>query len=243
MPLTSDQRERIARIFARFLERRVKNLLALRLEDLKFNVVALRVSAEMLEFTTPLELMRYRLAQHLERGAVTAMGSALQQVAREIAGSGSGVAGADIEVTDAEGRRYFVQVKSGPDTANKDIAQNIGTLLNSARARDPTAICVLGVCYARPEQISAIAKAELVSRGVALKVGREFWEFVSGDPGCLDELLELAGEGASGGASGGARFADLVDAKARELAAAFEARYGSDLADAETWAAFLAENS
>ena len=243
MPLTEDQRARIAEIFARFLEKRVQNLQALTLEDLKFNVVALRVSAEMLEFSTPLDLMRYRLAQHLERGAVTAMGTALQAVAREIAGSGSGVAGADIEVTDESGHRYFVQVKSGPDTANKDIAQNIGMLLNSARARDQKASCVLGVCYARPEQISVIAKAELVSRGVALKVGREFWEFISGDPDCLDELLELAGERASGGASDGVRFADLVDTKARELAAAFEARYGSDLNDPATWAAFLADNS
>jgi hypothetical protein len=243
MPLTKDQRARIAEIFSRFLEKRVQNLQALTLEDLKFNVVALRVSAEMLEFSTPLDLMRYRLAQHLERGAVTAMGTALQAVAREIAGFGSGVAGADIEVTDESGRRYFVQVKSGPDTANKDIAQNIGMLLNSARARDPTASCVLGVCYARPEQISAIAKAELVSRGVALKVGREFWEFISGDPSCLDELLELAGERASGGTSSGVRFADLVEAKAQELAAAFEARFGSDLDEPSTWTAFLAENS
>ncbi|MDX6510558.1 MAG: hypothetical protein QOE36_62 [Gaiellaceae bacterium] len=243
MPLTQDQRKRIATIFARFLDARVKNLQSLTLGDLKFNVVALRVSAEMLEFATPLDLMRYRLAQHLERGAVTAMGTALQAVARELAGSGTGVAGADIEVTDQSGHRYFVQVKSGPDTANKDIAQNIGALLNSARARDPTASCVLGVCYARPEQISGIAKAELVSRGVALKVGREFWEFISGDPNCLDELLELAGEAASGGTSGGVRFAELVEAKVEKLAAAFEARYGSDLEDPATWAAFLAENS
>jgi hypothetical protein len=243
MPLTEDQRAQIADIFARFLEKRIKNLRALRLDDLKFNVVALRVSAEMLELRTPLDLIRYRLAQHLERGAVTAMGAAMQAVAREIAGSGSGVAGADIEVIDPSGRRYFVQVKSGPDTANKDIAQNIGMLLNSARARDPTASCVLGVCYARPEQISPIAKAELVSRGVGLKVGREFWEFISGDPGCLDELLELAGEQAGGETSAGVRFADLVEAKAQELAAAFEARFGGDLDDPRTWAAFLAENS
>lgn len=157
MSLTDNQRDRIREKFAAFLDARARNLERLTLDDLKFNVVQLRATATMLDFQTAEDLLRYRFAQHLERGAVTAWGSALQAVAREISGSGSGVAGADIEVTE-NGRRHFVQVKSGPDTANKDIAQNIATLLNSARARDPSAICVLGVCYGRPEQISGIAR-------------------------------------------------------------------------------------
>lgn len=242
MALTPDQRDRIRRTFAAYLLARSRNLQKLTLAHLKFNVLHLRTTATMLDIKTPEDLLRYRLAQHLERGAVTAMGTALQAVAREIAGEGSGVAGADIEVRRG-GRRYFVQVKSGPDTANKDIAQNIATLLNSARARDPEASCVLGVCYARPEQISGIAKKELVSRGVALKVGREFWEFISGDPNCMAEVLELAGEAADEPVAGGESFAERVERKAQELAADFQARYGRDLDDAQTWARFLADNS
>ena len=173
MALMDEQRDRIRAIFARFLEARTRNLEALTLDHLKFNVVALRATATMLELETVEALLRYRLAQHLERGLVTGMGSTLQAIAREIAGQGSGVAGADIEKVKV-GRRYYVQVKSGPDTANKDIAQNIATLPNSARARDREAVCLLGVCHGRPEQISAIAHRELESRGVGLLVGRAF---------------------------------------------------------------------
>jgi hypothetical protein len=241
MPLTDNQRDRIREKFAAFLDARARNLERLTLDDLKFNVVQLRAIATMLDFETPEDLLRYRLAQHLERGTVTAWGSALQAVAREISGSGSGVEGADIEVT-VNGRRHFIQVKSGPDTANKDIAQNIATLLNSARARDQTAICVLGVCYGRPEQISGIAEAELQARGVVLKIGSEFWEFISGDPNCLAEVLELAGEAAEGHVAGEAPFADRVENKVQELTAEFEDRYGNTLND-ETWAKFLADNS
>jgi len=143
--------------FARFLKKRVENLERLALDDMKFNVLALRATATLLELDTPESLLRYRLAQHLERGLVTALGTTLQAVAKEIAGQGSGVAGADIEKI-RDGRRYFIQVKSGPDTANKDIAQNIASLLNSARARDPEAICLLGVCYGRADQISGIVE-------------------------------------------------------------------------------------
>lgn len=241
MPLTVEQQLEIKAKFTRFLDARANNLERLKLADLKFNVVALRTTATMLEFDTPEALLRYRLAQHLERGSVTAMGTVLQGIAKVISGSASGVAGADIEVLHG-GRRYYIQVKSGPDTANKDIAQNIGTLLNSARARDPASICVLGVCYARPEQISNIAKSELLARGVGLKVGREFWEFISGDPNCLGEVLELAGEAAEGRVPGEATFAERVERKVGELTREFHSKYGSNL-DSATWEKFLADNS
>ena len=98
MALTLDQRDRIRKTFAAYLLARSRNLQRLTLAHLKFNVLHLRTIGTMLDLKTPEDLLRYRLAQHLERGAVTAMGSALQAVAREIAGEGSGVAGADIEV-------------------------------------------------------------------------------------------------------------------------------------------------
>lgn len=239
MLLTDAQRARIQAIFQRFLEGRVRNVERLTLDQLKFNVIALRTSAPMLELDDPTALLRYRLAQNLERSSVTAMGSALQQVAREIAGQGTGVAGADI-MLERDGRRYYIQVKSGPDTANKDIAQNIATLLNSARARDPEAICLLGVCYGRAEQISPIARGELTNRGVGLRVGREFWEFISGNPDCMADVLELAGAAAS--SADEAPFAERVERRLDALAADFMIRYGRTLDD-DTWARFLADNS
>jgi hypothetical protein len=241
MPLTDVQRDRIRAIFGRFLEARTRNLEALTLDHLKFNVVALRATATMLELETPEALLRYRLAQHLERGLVTGMGSTLQAIAREIAGQGSGVAGADIEKLKG-GRRYFIQVKSGPDTANKDIAQNIATLLNSARARDPEAVCLLGVCYGRPEQISGIAHRELEIRGVGLRVGQEFWEFIGDDPNTMTAVLELAAETAASLEAGDESHNERVERKLEALVEDFQARYGEELDD-ETWARFLADNS
>jgi hypothetical protein len=169
------------------------------------------------------------------------MGSALQRVARNIAGQGTGVAGADIEKM-RDGRRYFIQVKSGPDTANKDIAQNIAALLNSARARDPGAVCLLGVCYGRPDQISGIAHREMESRGVGLLVGREFWEFIGDDPGTMGEVLELAAEAASGLEAGDETYGERVDRKLGELVQDFKRRYGEELTE-EAWQLFLADNS
>jgi hypothetical protein len=241
MALSEDQRDRIGVILGRFLDQRMRNLERLTLDHMKFNVIALRATATMLELDSPGALLRYRLAQHLERSLVTAMGTALQATAKVIAGQGSGVAGADIEKITG-GRRYFVQVKSGPDTANKDIAQNIATLLNSARARDPDAICLLGVCYGRPEQISGIAHRELQNRGVGLRVGKEFWEFIGDDPATMAEVLELAGEAAEGVEAGDEPYSERVERKLTQLIDEFRRRYGYELAE-DTWRRFLAENS
>jgi hypothetical protein len=241
VPLTREQRDGAVAHFDRFLSRRIRNLERLTLDHLKFNVLLARVTATMLEFDTPESLLRSRLAQHLERGSSTGFGTTLQAIARDITGQATGVAGADIAL-DRDGRRHYIQVKSGPDTANKDIAENIARLLNAARARDPTAICLMGVCYGRPDQISQIAQRQLEMSGVGVLVGREFWEFISGDPGCLEELLVLAAGVASAAGPGETSFAERVDRKLDELVAEFHERYGDDLT-AAAWRGFLVANS
>jgi hypothetical protein len=241
VPLTPEQRSRARHQFDRFLQRRITNLEALTLSHLKFNVLLTRVTATMFELETPEMLLRVRLAQHLERGLVTAFGSTLQAIAKDIAGEATGVAGADIMLT-RDGRHYYIQVKSGPDTANRDIAQNIAALLNSARARDPEAICLFGVCYARPDQISPIVRGQLEERGVGLRVGSAFWEFISGDPRCLSELLELASIVADEARPGERSFPERVEMKLEALTGEFHARYGRILGP-DTWSRFLADNS
>jgi type II restriction endonuclease EcoO109I-like protein len=224
--LTSDQRERILTIFRSFLAKRLKNLEGLTLDKMTFNVIALRATATMLELADARALLQYRLAQRLERGSVTALGTALQAIAREIGGTATGVEGADI-MLERDGRRYYIQVKSGPETFNKDIAQNIATQLNSARSRDPGAVCVAGVCYGRAEQISGMVRTQLANRGIELLVGGEFWATISGDPSCMNELLDLARAAAEEAPPGGLSFAEQVERKLDGLTADFQARYGA----------------
>jgi hypothetical protein len=91
VPLTPEQRERILAIFRAFLAKRVENLERLTLDKMTFNVVALRVTATILELGDARSLLRYRLAQRLERSLVTALGTALQAISRVIGGQAIGV--------------------------------------------------------------------------------------------------------------------------------------------------------
>ena len=84
----------------------------LTLAHFTFNVVLLRANATMLELRDPETLLRYRLAQRVERGSVTAFGTTLQAIAKDIAGHATGVAGADIMLV-RDNRHYSIQVKSG----------------------------------------------------------------------------------------------------------------------------------
>lgn len=241
MPLSPDQRERVLSIFQGFLAGRIANLDKLALDKLTFNVIALRASAALYELTDPESLLRYRITQRLERGSSTALGTAFQTIARVVGGSGTGVEGADLMIV-RDGRNHYVQIKSGPEGFNKDTAQNIAGQLNSARARDPGAICIAAICYGRQDQVPAMVQAELGARGIELMVGRPFWAFLSGDERCMDEVLDLARAAAEDAPPGETSFAHRVDEKVAELVTAFKTQYGNELT-ADTWSRFLADHS
>ena len=64
-----------------------------------------------------------------------------------------------------------------------------------------------------------------------MKVGREFWEFISGDARCLDELPELASKAADESLPGEVSFTQRVEMKLQELTNEFRARYGDVLSE------------
>ncbi len=241
VPLAPEQRDSVLSILRAFLAQRLANLEKLSLSNITFNVLALRASTALFELNDAEALLRYRLTQRLERGWVTALGTALQAIARQVGGGGTGVEGADLMVVRND-RTHYLQMKSGPEGLNKDIAQNIASQLNSARARDPGSVCSVAVCYGRIDQIQPMVRAELENRGIGLLVGREFWEFLSGDPACMDELLELARAAAEEAPPGQLSFSQRVDSKLGQLVDEFEELYGAELTD-EAWHRFLADNS
>jgi hypothetical protein len=242
MALTAEQRERIIERFHAYLAGRFARLRRLRLSEMNFNVVALRSMATLLELDSPDALIRYRFAQFTERGFVTAMGGTLQEIAKIAAASPTGVAGADIEI-DRDGTRYYIQVKSGPTTANKDIAQNIQRLLASARRlHGRGAVVLLGVCYGTRAQMSAIAADQLEPFGVDYLIGREFWDFITGNEDSMAELLELAAIAAARPLPDGLSFRDSVEGKIASLTAEFRTRSGDEL-DTDAWERLLEEHS
>ena len=214
MALSDAQRAAIRTEFAAFLRRRIDAARSRVASDDDVNpfltaVLGPRLMADM------------RVHQTFERGVVTSFGGTLQKIARLVAGpgSGSGTGGADLELTTG-GHHYFVQIKSGPKTVNKDIAEAISANLNSARARyDAGAVGVLGVCFGTLAQLNKIARPELERRGIEVWIGRDFWTQVGhGDESTYDQLLEIAAQASVAGAE----LQPLFEEKVAEMSAALD---------------------
>ncbi|MDO4510852.1 MAG: PmeII family type II restriction endonuclease [Bacteroidales bacterium] len=118
----------------------------------------------------------------------------------EVIGGASGIEGIDIEFVDQlDGRRKYCQVKSGPQTINKeDIATILGHfkyLLNKSRL-DKMGLqiddLIVGVLYGEKDNLSANYKA--IDSHYPVYCGAEFWERVTGDKDFYYRLAKGFGE-------------------------------------------------
>lgn len=186
-------------------------------------------------------IVQWLVSQRLERGTVTSFGIALQDAAK-IFSEGTGVEGADILKTKG-GRHYHIQVKSGPNTIPKDLGVRISQLLRSAQRRNLGSVALFGMCYGSKQQVSGIVRQYVEQEGgINWLTGREFWEFISGDPDCIDEIYKVAAE--AGEEFRDARnqaLSEILEAKIEELTEQFERLYGKS--DGLMWENLLKRNS
>lgn len=194
MALTPDQRAAVHDSFRRFVQRRSRAASSLDVAELRPNPFLLELLIRGLGFQKAEQVAAFIVNQRFERGAVTSMGTTLQEICRLVAGpdSGSGTGGADLEIH-RDSTRYFVQIKSGPVTVNRDIATQIASELNSARSRyGAGAVAILGICYGTTAELNPIAKAVLDDRGISVLVGTDFWDFLGDSTGVMGEVQEIA---------------------------------------------------
>lgn len=187
MALDPAKRYQIKQIFEQFLRNRVRLIRRLRIEDLHINPFLIRILSKELRLNDAASIVRWLVTQRLERGTVTSFGIALQNAAR-VFSEGTGVEGADILKT-KDGRHYHIQVKSGPNSIPKDLGVRISQLLRSAQRRNQGSVALFAMCYGSQEQVSSIVR-QYVERegGIGWVTGRHFWEFISDDPRCIDEV-------------------------------------------------------
>ncbi|RLC48364.1 MAG: hypothetical protein DRH70_01170 [Candidatus Coatesbacteria bacterium] len=239
--MTKEQRERIKAIFVRFLQERYKKVSKLSITDLNVNPFLIKLLAPSLDMREPRDVVRWLMQQRLERGAVTSLGIALQDAAK-VFSEGTGVEGADILKT-KEGTHYHIQIKSGPNTIPKGLGVRLASLLRSAQRRNRGSVALYGMCYGAPRQVSGIVRKYVRQEGgVDWLAGRAFWEFISDDPKCIDEVYNIAAEVAETfRAPDGRSLRQLIIDRMEELTAQFIQLYGEDVDT--MWANLLKLNS
>lgn len=130
----------------------------------------------------------------------TSFGSAIQKLSSQVLkGFASTTSGIDIEYKDSLNNRHiYCQLKSGPETINKDDVKTIcdhfkdlGRLAKTNGSNDlnPLTDCVVGILYGSREDLSANYK-RIESEGYTVKIGQEFWESFTGDKNFYDDLIK-----------------------------------------------------
>jgi hypothetical protein len=149
------------------------------------------------------------------------------------------VEGADL-LKSKRGRHYHIQLKSGPNTVDKDACESISKKLRSAQRRDPGSITVFGMAYGKPEQISSIVNMYLDADHKFIGAG--FWEFISDNPDCMKDIYTIAGEvGEKYRDDRGQTLDEVLEEKLEELVAEFESIYGKS--GTTLWDNLLKHNS
>lgn len=156
--------------------------------------------------------------ERLERSVVTSYGTRIQTIAKILAERGTGVEGADI-CKEKDEKRYYIQMKAGPNTPDKDIMAQINILLRSAVRRNRGSVALLGMTYGKRDKVSNIIQKY---SQVDWIIGKEFWGFLSDNPNCAEKLFKLVEEVAD--AYGHEEL--KLDEKIDEIAEEIKERYG-----------------
>ena len=129
----------------------------------------------------------------------TTFGNAIQKFTTEVLeGFASTTSGIDIEFIDQiDGERKYCQLKSGPNTINKDdiesIAGHFKNVINLARTNNLRIThqdMIVGVIYGQPEELSTFYKGITNKHNYPVHIGQDFWYRLTGDKDFYFELVE-----------------------------------------------------
>lgn len=136
----------------------------------------------------------------------TSFGTNIQKFTSNVLSSfGSTTSGIDIEFIDQlDGDKKYCQLKSGPNTINKDdvetIAGHFKDVINLGRTNGikiPREDMIIGVIYGQESELNGHYKRIYSEYDYPVIVGQDFWYRLTGDQGFYHDLISAIGEVAS----------------------------------------------
>ncbi len=133
----------------------------------------------------------------------TTFGSHIQKFASDVLDSfGSTTSGIDIEFVDQiDGKKKYCQMKSGPDTINKDdvvtISNHLKKVISLARTNNQTIgydQLVVGIVYGERNELNSFYKMLESKHHHPIHIGEDFWHRLTGDKNFYKDLAVAIGE-------------------------------------------------
>ena len=220
----------IFHIGRQFLKTVVRNLKGLKLDDIDINPFL----AIALELKSSEQVLKFNLYQSVTRSIVTSWGSVVETLLARCGGEkfitkNSGRAGRRPDITKTvNGKRYFVQVKSGPNTMNIDMVNSLNEVIYEYSKSEPDVKMLLGMTYGTKKMISGQIRSTLHNFDDSILIGRELWSFISEQKDYHKKIFEILDTSSSGILN--MPFTDMMAEKLEELVLEWKMRYvGMDL--------------
>ena len=129
----------------------------------------------------------------------TSFGANIQRFTSDVLGGyGSMIPGIDIEFEDqVDGKKKYCQLKSGPNTINKDDVETISGHFTDAKNLARTnnldigyGDLIVGVLYGTHDDLSGHYKRLETQYSYPVVVGEDFWLHLTGDPAFYSSLIQ-----------------------------------------------------
>ena len=179
---------RIRTHFENFLDSRIKSIEKLSAWDLEINPFLIASIKNQIKIDTSYDLAEWLVRQRIERGTVTGFGNTLQNIAKEFS-TEDPLPGLTMKLK-KDGKIYNIMIKSGPNPYPMQPAIDMQRILLETKKIEPKSTPIFCMCYGNVERISGIVKSYMSE--VKQLIGKEFWEFISGDPKCQSKILSIA---------------------------------------------------
>ncbi len=212
----------VSLLAGRFTARQLETINSLSLESLTINPFLVR----SLKLEEPDDIVRFNVYQAVTRSIVTSMGNAIEAIALRSGGERieQGNSGFDLKKTLGD-ETFWIQIKSGTNTMNVDMVRYFREKASQKERQSERNVARLGLTYGKKEQVSGQIRGNLPEFDERVIVGRELWEFVSGEDGYHERVL-AAMENAAQKSLGSNSVIDAVEDSIVRITAEFQAKYG-----------------
>lgn len=176
-----------------FLIVQIRALESVSLSNLDFNPFLMTV----LDFKTPQEVLEFNLYQTVTRSIVTSWGTTVENLLVRCGGEKFSEKNSlrsgrrpDLQKV-IDGKKFYLQIKSGPNTMNVDMVNSLNEVINEYRIREPEATLLLGMTYGKKNRISSQIRKNLNDFDKSFLIGRELWDFVSEEKDFHREIFTI----------------------------------------------------
>ncbi len=201
-----------------FVRHSIEELQKTQLESLLINPFLVKAFG----FDDHKEVVTFYFYQKITRSIVTSWGFTVEGLLLCSGAEHSDIPGFDMKVK-RNNKNYQFQIKSSPNTMSIEQVRQLNTHIKNIKDKISN-IPILGMTYGTKEQINSQIQSTLTGYPKSTMIGKELWDFIAGEVGYCDKLLNLIDEIMKEEPT---KFSEEIEVKRQTLISDWESSFGT----------------